>query len=389
MTILSKSDLQRLVEPDDGLCISIYLPTHRFGREMQGDPIRLKNALDAAEASLISAGLRAPAARERLAPLRKRIDDTLFWQHQSDGLAIFQSPQWEREYRLPMQLDELTVVSPRFHVKPLLPLLSGDGQFYLLALSQNEVRLLQGTRYSVSDVDIPDAPADIAEALWADDPERQQQWHSGTQGQSPGGKRPAMFHGHGVGDDDNKDRILRYFRQIDAALSRLLADDDAPLLLAGVDYLLPIYAEANTYPQLIIDGLPGNPEELSAEELHERAWKVVGPRFAGEKQAAAERYRALAGAGDDLATNSLSTIVRAARHGAVETLFVPLGVQRWGAYDSDSDDCTTHASPHPGDYDLLDYAAAHTLRTGGVVYAVEADEMPAEGDSLAILRYAI
>jgi len=41
------------------------------------------------------------------------------------------------------------VVSDRFHLKPLLPLLTGDGRFYILALSQNQVRLLQGTRYSV------------------------------------------------------------------------------------------------------------------------------------------------------------------------------------------------------------------------------------------------
>jgi hypothetical protein len=39
--------------------------------------------------------------------------------------------------------------SDRFHLKPLLPLLTGDGRFYILALSQNQVRLLQGTRYSV------------------------------------------------------------------------------------------------------------------------------------------------------------------------------------------------------------------------------------------------
>jgi hypothetical protein len=47
----------------------------------------------------------------------------------------------------------LVIVSERFHVKPLLPLLSGDGRFYVLALSQNEIRLLQGTRYSVEQVD--------------------------------------------------------------------------------------------------------------------------------------------------------------------------------------------------------------------------------------------
>jgi hypothetical protein len=54
-------------------------------------------------------------------------------------------------------------------MKPLLPLLSGDGQFYILALSQNGVRLLQGTRYSVSEVELEDIPGDLAETLRHDD----------------------------------------------------------------------------------------------------------------------------------------------------------------------------------------------------------------------------
>ena len=45
-----------------------------------------------------------------------------------------------------LHFDELMVVAPGFHVMPLLALLTGDGLFYVLALSQNQVRLLAGTR---------------------------------------------------------------------------------------------------------------------------------------------------------------------------------------------------------------------------------------------------
>jgi hypothetical protein len=30
-------------------------------------------------------------------------------------------------------------------------------------------------------------------------------------------------------------------------------------VLAGVEYLLPIYREANTYPHLLAEGIHGNP----------------------------------------------------------------------------------------------------------------------------------
>ena len=90
--------------------------------------------------------------QKMLEPASKLLQDSHFWQHQSDGLAIFLSSNRARRYRLPLNFAELVVVADHFHISPLLPLFTGDGQFYILALSQNEVRLLLGTRYSVSEV---------------------------------------------------------------------------------------------------------------------------------------------------------------------------------------------------------------------------------------------
>jgi hypothetical protein len=36
----------------------------------------------------------------------------------------------------------------------LLSLFTGNGHFYILALSQNQVRLLEGTRYTVDEISI-------------------------------------------------------------------------------------------------------------------------------------------------------------------------------------------------------------------------------------------
>jgi hypothetical protein len=161
-------------------------------------------------------------------------------------------------------------VDERFHIKPLLPLLSGDGHFYVLALSQNEIRLLQGSRDSVAVVDLVDVPESLADALRWDDPERQLQWHTGTGARADG--RAAIFHGHGVGTDNTKTNILRYFQKVDDGICRILAEDPAPLVLAGVDYLLPIYRSASDYPNLVEGAVTGSPEELSAANLHQAAW---------------------------------------------------------------------------------------------------------------------
>lgn len=387
MSILSRAELRRLTKECEKWCVSIFMPTHRAGREIQQDPIRLKNLLGEAEERLLAGGLRAPEAQELLEPGEKLLVDSLFWQRQSDGLAIFLSSEVFRRYRLPFDFQELAVVADRFHIKPLLPLLSGDGRFYILAISQNEVRLLQGTRYSVGEVDLEDVPESLAEALRWDDPEKRLQWHTQT-GAKIDGDRAAIFHGHGVASaDDPKNYVLRYFHRLDEGLNQLLGDERAPLVLAGVDYLLPIYGEANTYLHLVDEGVVGNPEELSAKELHKQAWTIVHPLFLAVQKEAAARYRQLAGAGGGEASDDLKEVVPAAYYGRVEVLFVAVGVQRWGNFDPDGNRVELHQEVEARDQDLLDFTAVQTLLNGGTVYAVEPERVPGEASLAAVFRY--
>ncbi|MDP8957743.1 MAG: hypothetical protein M3N51_00745, partial [Actinomycetota bacterium] len=228
MDLVTRGDLEALLQMGEGPCVSLFMPTHRAGPEMRQDPIRLKNLLGEAEQRLGEAGLRAPEARALLEPARKLLDDQQFWRHQSDGLALFVSPGRFHPYRLPLELYDLVVVGERFHIKPLVSLLSGDGRFYLLALSQGEVRLLQGTRYTVGQVELDGVPESLAEVLRREGLERQLQFHSHG-GPRGAGERSAIFHGHGEAEEDAKDDILRFFRQLDRGLGELLQGEQVPM----------------------------------------------------------------------------------------------------------------------------------------------------------------
>lgn len=387
MDLFTKEDLRTLTEISESRCVSIYMPVHQKGREIQADPIRLKNLIDEAERQLIAGGHRLPEARELLEPAGDLLSNGFFWQHQSEGLALFLTPQFFRAYRLPSAFETMAVVANRFHVKPLLPLLSGDGQFYILALSQNQVRLLYGTRYSVDKIDLDEVPSGIAQALRYDDPEKQLQFHTGTGGAGGAGHRPAQFHGQGSGANDQDARLLHYFSMVDKEVHRLLRDEHAPLVLAGVDYLLPIYAQANTYPHLLGKGIEGNPDDLGAQVLHQRAWAIVEPRFVAARRESEARYKQLAGRGSAQACNNLEDVIAAAYYGRVETLFVALGVQRWGFFEPGANAVHLEHQAHPDNQDLLDLAAVQTLLNGGMVYAVDPDEVPGGGIVAAVLRY--
>src|SRR4030066_1457447 len=274
MNVLTRNNLNLLMAVHKGPCVSVFMPMHRSGPETQQDPIRLKNLIREAEERLMTRGVPAPEARELLESAQKLLQGDLFHQHQSDGLGMFLSPEVFRTYSLPFVFKELVIVTDRFHIRPLLPLLSGDGRYYILALSQNKVRLLQGTHYSVNEVSLTDVPKNLAETLRDDDSWKDLQMHSALSGGQ--GTFSSVTHGSEV---DSKENIKRYFRRIDKGLHELLKDERAPFMLAGVDYLHPIYKEVNTYPHLMEDGIGGNPEHVSAEELHAEAWTVVKPYF--------------------------------------------------------------------------------------------------------------
>jgi hypothetical protein len=267
-------------------------------------------------------------------------------------------------YLAPFAFEELVVVTNRFHIKPLLPLLSGDGRYYVLAISQKKVRLLQGTHYSVTEVDLAGAPENLADTLRDDD------------------SRKGLGYGNVV---DDKENLRRYFRQIDGGLHEVLRNERAPLVLAGVDYLHPIYREVNTYPHLMNEGIAGNPDRLRAEELHKQAWTIVRPYFQRFQQEAVDQYKQWAGSLQ--ASNDVRKIIPAAYHGQVELLFVVADLQQWGTFDPGTDAIHLHKKEKAGDEDLSEFAAIQTLLNGGTVYVVESERMPDHTSFAAVFRH--
>ena|SRR5215216_3571110 len=388
MDVLRRTDLRQLVETNGKWHISVYLPTHRAGNEQQQDPIRLKNLLSQAEKNLLEYGVRRPEAEEMMRPAENLLVNRDFWQNPGDGLAIFISRDTSRIYRLPHRFDEVVVVGNSFYVQPLLPLFNGNGNFYILALSLNQTRLFQASKDNLSEVELKDMPTSMGEALQIDDLEKHLGFQTSTDSGGRGGERPAVFYGQGE-ENDKKEKILRYFQEVDQGLSHLFEDESAPMVVAAVDYLIPIYQQASTYRNLLKDAVVGSPERQDLNELRSFAWKIVEPIFMRNQQEAIDRFQELHGQQNGLATSDLDNAVKAAIGGRVETLIVPLGVQKWGRYDPATDSVHFDSEPTPENEDMVNYAAVQTILNSGNVYALPKDQFPAQGDVAAILRYTI
>lgn len=367
MDILSKEELHYLFEKRNRFCVSIFLPTRRAGlvRETEEGRIQLKDLLRDAEARLSSAGLTKSGVAELLAPAQQLTRRVAFWRYQSEGLALFLAHGFFRYFRLPLRFPAFVATAERFDVTPLLPLWAAEDRFYLLALSRKQAKLFEGTRYAISRLDLLRLPQGLQEVLERGVDQSQRQQHT---------MKP------GLPEDE-----LRYFREIDRELCDALKDQKIPLLLAGIEDTLSLYRQVNSYAGLLDSGIPGNPDRLSAEDLHAKSRKIVQAHYDQARHQAVLQYTERSDA--TKTSNELREILPAAHQGRIFHLFIAAGAEKWGQFDPQNNTVSLHESAEKGDQELVNLAAVQTILHQGSLYSLAPPDMPDGSCIAAMFRY--
>jgi len=383
MDTITLHELKQLAGHQEGLAVSLYLSTHAVGEPERQDAIRFKNLIQSAQSQLEARGVRSGDAAALLLPAKQLPGNAEFWNHRSQGLAILAAPGLFHTYRLPTAFPESATVGRRLNIKPLLAAADGGERFLVLALSQNQVKLWEATRAAIRELAVKGLPANKREALLIDSVDRGEQVHAGMRGSL--GKQSSVFHGQGGEKDTAKTEIEQYFRVIDHALAPLLRHETAPLLLAGVDYLLPIFRQVTRYPHLAERHLTGNCDLLTALQLHERSWEIMRPYFDRPRRRALDRLRELNGT--DKASLDPAAIVTAVAGGRVDVLLADSSQERHGTFDPKLGQAATCDATCPGGEDLVNLAVAETLLHGGTVFPAASRELPAQSPMAAVFRY--
>ncbi len=389
MNAPSRATVERLATSQGGPHISIYMPTVKAGDQIEQNKIRFKNNLRAARAELDALGHRARFIDDVLQPASALIGNHDFWQHQSEGLALFLNSEGAQTEQLPEAVPERTVVAERFHLKPLLPFATGQVRYYVLALEREGIRMFRAGRHGVQQVALTGSPNSLSEYLQWDDPEAQLQWHTQT-GRLTVAGRESMFHGHGAGAEGEieTEQLLRFLTALDDAVYKVLATDEEPLLtVVGGEELIGHYRKVNQYPRLVEGELEYVPSDLDAEDLHRLTWPLVEPHFREREQQARQRYLNVQDA--DRRAENVKDVLLAARAGSVDLLFVPSDTQLWGSFDPDAGSSEVHDGRQPGDDDLFDLAAIRSLEGGAEVFLVSQEDVPGDGECAAILRFQV
>jgi hypothetical protein len=383
MNTITDSELRQLIDYSSDPCVSLYMPIYT-GAENRQNSARLKKLLRKAEDALLRRGTQKSLAQELLAPASDRLALIKFSEEIGQGLAVFSGHSGCQLYGVHVPCDELSVVGNHFYILPLVSSLAVNAAFYVLAVSQNQVRLLHGTRTEMEEVTVPELPVNLKEALRFDPREPNLQAHQAhTDLQKH--KEGLVFHGHGGEPDAAEEEILAYCRAIERSLWPILRDKTEPMVFAGVDYIFPVYRDVNRYPHLMPTPIIGNPELLSAVDLRERAWSIVEPTLDEQRQAALSKYGDCIGQGRT--SNSIDSILIAASAGAVETLFIDPTAKQTGAFDVERLTVQIDDEPQEMSEDLVNLAVTIVLRNSGMVMPLASEDIPAGGAMAATMRY--
>jgi hypothetical protein len=358
-----------------GPCVSMFLPTHRSGRETLQGSIRLRNLINTARGELSVADLDETVIDSIVAPLESLAEDHQFWQHTAEGLALFSAPGRFERYRVSLSLTEEVVVAASFRVRPVLPEMSRDETFYVLSLSQNAVQLFEATRSSITMLDLG-----RLRRRWT------RRWRSRIPSVNSSPTRRAESASSSMamapGPSWTSPRLERFLRVIDQGVCERLGDADDPLVLACVGYYLPLFQSVTRYPNVFGTAVLGNPEHRSPTELHADALRVVQSE---KGDPGLQRYRVGVSAGTTVV--AIADVVTRAREGRVDTLLVTDVPPVWGHIGPDMQTVSTSQRASIEDEDLIDRAVFDTLANGGEVFVTDAAALGTATGVAAILRY--
>ena len=384
MNNLDKDFAEGILDNCDSPCLSLYQPTHRHHPDNKQDVILFGNLVRTLEESLVG-NLPKEEVRSLMEPFLALAEDSDFWNHTFDGLAVLGAKGIFRVYKLHRPVGELAVVADSFHTKPLMRILQSADRYHVLGVNRQEIKLFEGNRDALDEIHLHhDIPRKLTDALGEEltEPHLTVASYGGA-----GGSQPGMHHGHGGKKAEVDGDAERFFRVIDKGILEYHSQPSGlPLILAALPEHHHMFHELSSNPFLIDESIDIHPDSLSSiDELREHAWQVMEPRYLARLAVLVEQFGNARS--QDLGDDDLAQVARAAVEGRVATLLIETQREIPGRIHAETGDIEFDDLEHPEVDDVLDDLMMLALKMGGQAVIVPTDRMPTKTGIAAIYRY--
>jgi hypothetical protein len=157
--------VQALADIEESNLASIYVGQDGDANGVEKLRIKLKNQLTSARRMLADAAgdPEAIAWFERTVDPHDMLAEGAIPSAQPSGLALFINEDMFQVFRTPCAFEDFTIVSARPHLIPLIEAVAEDKAFFVLAVSQEQVRLFQGAQGTFHELALPNVPKCLAD----------------------------------------------------------------------------------------------------------------------------------------------------------------------------------------------------------------------------------
>jgi hypothetical protein len=367
--ILYKALFEQLADYSSDCCISLYIPAVNE----QHDRITFKNKLQQVKTELQQQQKMSTSDIDNLiAPGYALLQEEDVWRNMTKGLAVFMSKDYFRYARLNVAPKEIILINHSFYLRPLVPLLAdvNNDHFYLLMISKKKAKLFRADGFYMEEVAIDDMPDGIEDVVHFEEKEDQKLFRMGDDGAAT----------------DEKENIALYLKEVDRTIWQAVMNrEKAPLLLAGIDYLLPIYRSVSSYQHICTEAMIGSYEHQPMSVLYTAAREKMEPVFNKRHEQALDAYcNKLA---TPLTSSMPETVIPACYYGKVAELFIDQDMHLWGHFDMANNQLELHGTKQDNDDCMIDKAITQTILHGGQVHLLPKDKMPKGSDIAALFRY--
>jgi hypothetical protein len=384
MKLLTKELIEELLSANQAPCLSLYMPTHQHHPENLQDIIVFKNLVRQLEESL-SQKYSAGEVQKYLEPIKELVHNENIWNHTLDGLAVFSAEGMFEVVRLHNSVEELAIVADSFHTKPLRQYLQSLEYFHVLGLTLHDIRLFEGNRHSLTEVELTvDTPKTINEALGDELTEK----HTTVDSYGGiGGESSAMHHGHGGKKEETEKDAERFFRVVANTIYEHYSKPSGwPIILAALPEHHNLFQKVSKNPLLLPKGIAINPASVSPDQLAKMAWEIVEPEYNQKLDSLIARFEQARANGKG--SDDYKEVAVAAVGGRVDTIIVEadriiaVRVTNLVTGNTQKKDLS-----NPKVDDLLDDIGELVIKMGGKMMVLPTEKMPSETGLAAIFRY--
>lgn len=350
-----KQLFQQLKNTKDSVCVTLVLPTHRTAPENQQDRINLKNLATAAVAKLHETyGTRE---LNGLLSNLNRIDE-IDIQFNKEGLVVFASNSVFEFARLLFSPEQRFIIDGTFATRDLVRQMNYEDNYYVMTLSNNKVRLLEGSNEHLHEVKDKHFPAN--NDVYSTDVIK-------------------------IAQGNTHDKHLQEFfnRQDKFFLSEHHAAQPGHLVLAGTDRNIQHYVHIADRKNIILTSIEGSYDDTPAHALAEKAWPAVKQALSDRRKQAIDQLEAV---GTGMLSTDLSEIWKMIREGRGGHLYVEKDFYHSGVIVGDNL-MTSLDGKEDLQNDVIDEIIEATIQFGGQVHFMDNGSMEKYGRAALVLRY--